>query len=246
MDILIRGAEWHPVPQAVRFIAIADALMVRLGEQEYTIYLILLKPVGSDRAIICPPLIARGHEDRTWSAAFAQLDPTVLERICALVCDGHGGLRGVAIEHHWLLQRCHFHLIHSINNYVSKSRLARLKILSWLIHASVQVILTTKDRMRLERSTIHLQEVIALIGSRKLIRIIRGFIRYQREYRTYLRHPHLNLPTTSNACESLVQCIRDVLYRIRGVSTERSLLRWVVAILKQKQTIVANGHHPQN
>lgn len=246
-DRLLRSIPWKSSPHDTRLIALADGMEVRIEKTVITVYLILLKPLGSPEAIICPPHIVRGREDgRGWMAAFSQLPRDILMNICALVCDGKSSLKGAAIEHHWLLQRCHFHLLHSIGNYLSGGGLSRTKILSFLVHRSVRMILTTEDPTRIERNKAHLAELLPFIRSRGLRKVLIGFLRYTREYRTYLRHPHLDLPTTSNACESLIQCLRDVCYRARGFRSLSSFKRWVIAILKHKQVMKVNGHQPQN
>jgi hypothetical protein len=79
-------------------------------------------------------------------------------------------------------------------------------------------------------------------------RVLSGLLTNAEDYRAYLRHPDLHLPTTSNAAESFIQCIRDFLYRRRGFRKAPTLLRWLMALAKHKGTITCNGknsHQPK-
>ena len=247
MDILVRQSSWQPVPRDVKLVAIADAMIERILGVEYTAYVILVKPVGSTQAIICSPYITQGHEDlQGWMKAFKTLSDNVKGQICALVCDGHFGLRGVAIEFQWLLQRCHFHLLLGLTNYVSSTVLSRRKHFSFLVHSSVKTILYTCSNEQLRRNIRHLNGLLMLTSSRGAHRVIDGFLGHVHEFRTYLAYPELHLPITSNSAESLVQCIRNILYETRGFRSEKAFKKWVGAILIHKQSIRCRGFDQPN
>lgn len=247
MRAVIRTAHWQPTPSDGALIAIADAFAERIGGKEYTSYLILLKPTDATHAVIVPPLFLFGHEDlRGWTTAFRKLPLSVRARIRALVCDGHGGLRGVAIDHHWIIQRCHFHLKLGIGNYLSRSKLARQKVLSFLVNQSIDILLTSRVPHQVRRARAHLTLLLMLCRSAKLRGVLNGCLRHLREYRTYLRHPFLHLPITTNACESLIRCVRAVLASTRGFRTFGAFARWVTAHLKHRKTITCRGFDQPN
>ena len=101
-------------------IAVADAIWYRVAGQKHTIYVILLRPIQSSRAVVCPPLILPGHEDYlSWQQAFDNLPSKFKTRILALICDGGTGLILAARSRGWLIQRCHFHLISAVQNYLT-------------------------------------------------------------------------------------------------------------------------------
>jgi len=49
--------------------------------------------------------------------------------------------------------------------------------------------------------------------------MISGLSKSYPYYRTYLKYPELNIPTTSNCIESLNSKFRDLCYRSRGFRT---------------------------
>lgn len=247
LQSLVGAATWKSVPSDGRLIALADAFYIRIQYQVYTCYLILLKRIGNDEAVICSPLFRLGREDLTgWSAAFEGLPRSVLQRICALVCDGNMSLRGMAIRYKWFIQRCHFHLLKDLQNYISSGPHSRHKLLALLLYPSINEALCTTSQRQLNTSLEHLRTVtMTLIKNKSAIKYLKGFLKHYREYRTYLRHPHLELPRTTGACESLVQCVRDVFYRIHGCRTIEAFMRWTEARLLEKKTMTVRGFFQQ-
>ncbi len=245
-DVFLR-TPWLKQPDRGALLCIADALVQRIAGRWYTVYCILIRSIDADIAIIAPPLLRLGHEDRDgWLAAIGQLPPQTRLRIIALVSDGHHALRGIALERHWYIQRCHFHLKLSLGNYLSASPLNRQRIRSLLVYQAVDRIITNRDMTIVTRSLRHLTEQCRSIRARGTRKVLRGFLKYWKYYRTYLDHPTFHLPTTSNAAESLVQSIRDVQYRARGFRTPQAYERWVHAICLQKKTIRCRGFDQPN
>ncbi|MBU1032903.1 MAG: hypothetical protein ABII13_00895 [Patescibacteria group bacterium] len=138
MGALLKQSSFQPAPKDVPLVAIADAFYETILDNQYVIYLILLKPIGSTKAVICPPLIRKGDSENEWKLAFGLLSEDIKERICALVSDGCNDLRGVALERGWHIQRCQFHLLMRIRNYISATSLSRQKHISFLIHTSIK------------------------------------------------------------------------------------------------------------
>lgn len=240
-DVLLR-TPWPDLPDRGGLICIADALAQQIAGRWYTVYLILIRGVGTTTAIIAPPLLHIGHEDSDgWNAAIAQLPVATRLHIVACVSDGHQALRGIAHERQWVIQRCHFHLKLSLANYLSVSPQSRQRIRALLVYQAIDRIITSVDMTIVTRSLCHLTAQCRTIRSRGTRKVLHGFLKYWRDYRTYLVYPALHLPTTSNAAESLVQLIRDVLYRARGFRTPDAYETWVQAICLQKKSLRCCG-----
>ena len=61
-------------------------------------------------------------------------------------------------------------------------------------------------------------------------------------YRSYLAHPNLGLPLTTNAVESMCRLIREMLRSSRADSNPTSLLLWATALIRLRPTVTCNGH----
>lgn len=242
---LLQSDSFLAPPPDVPLLAIADAIWQWIDRKKYTIFIILLKPLGSNQAIICPPLLCAGHETPGWSAAFAKLPREWHNRIFALICDGNVGLISQAYQNHWLLQRCHAHLRRWLNNYLSDSPLSRHRQAAEDVHRLVTVAITTRNRLELAHTVLELREIYQATTSRWVRKVISGFLKHVREYRTYLEHEEFDLPTTTNAVESLNSLIRELQYKSRGFSSPDALLQWITALLVIKQTMLCNGSFQQ-
>jgi hypothetical protein len=224
-------------------VAVADACVVQVEGEPCTIYLILLKTVTNTRAVISVPYVALGHENQTdWMRAFAALSPQVTTRIRVLLCDGAGSLRGVAIEYHWLIQRCHFHLILGLGNYLSQGKQSHHPAYARLVYTAVYQVLKCYTWTRAVRGLYYLTHLAKLTRSRGFHKVIDGFFTYAREYRTYREYPELHLPITTNSAEALVGCIKRLLARTRGLRTKRALELWLRCLLKYQGTMLCRGY----
>lgn len=243
-DTFLLRTPWPPLPKAEPLIAIADA-MVETFQREgtYTLYLILLRPVATSKAVIAEPVIGSGTETwQGWAMAFARLPNIQKAAIRALVCDGHRGLLAVAQDHHWLIQRCHFHLLAAIQGRRSRWIRSRHRAMGERLYRLVNHILTTRDQTTIMPALTKLESIAWDTRSPVLRKVLSGFITHYRDYRTYLEYPELHLPRTSNAVESLIGDVRHLCYRARGFRTVESLTQWVHALLKLKRTATCNGH----
>jgi hypothetical protein len=141
----------------------------------------------------------------------------------------------------WLVQRCHFHIRSAIANYV------RTGIWSWHREEGMQVkelvdlILLHPNGRVAAQAVKELQELLPTFSSRGLRRVLRGFLRYHADYRTYLNVPELSLPATSNSMEHLIGEIRNLQRRARGFRSVESLHAWIVAYCKHRKTVTCNG-----
>lgn len=231
------------LPEAKPLIILADAMVSYMENSWYTFYFILVKEVGRQIAFVTQPYVSPGTETALgWETAFSKIPKKTLESVIALVSDGHRGLVRLADINHWLLQRCHFHLIARLQTRRSKWHLSRHgeegKRLYGLIH---QVLNNPSEKeIALPLKELHLAGKLA---SGELKTILLGFCRNFKDYRTYLDYPRLNLPKTNNAAESLVGCVWAIRNRARGFRTINSLTEWIETLLKSKQTITCRGNN---
>lgn len=238
---LLIHPSWVSPRSQVPLIAIADAIWQWIGGERYTLHIILLKPVNSTEAVIFPPLLYKGNETLGWPMAFAQLPLEWKTRIIALVGDGNAGLLAVAYREHWLIQRCHAHLRRFLNNYLRTGLRGTKRVLAKEVHDLVTIMLTSRDRLTVARTALQLRAIYHGTNSHGIRKVISGFLKHVPEYRTYLDHQDIDLPTTTNAAESLNNLIRELQRRSRGFCSPQSFLRWVNAVLMTKKTMVCNG-----
>lgn len=228
-------------------LAVADAIWYRVAGQKHTIYVILLRPADSAHAIICPPLILPGHEDSWgWQQAFDNLPSKFKTRILALICDGGTGLVLAARSRCWIIQRCHFHLLAAVQNYLTTGPRSAQRAYAFRVLQTVQRLLKTNKHKELLPLLTELTEIRNRSASRGLRRVLGGLLQNYSDYHTYLKYPQLNLPTTSNSAESFIQCIRDLMYRCRGFRSLATLKCWLAASSIFKETIRCNGKNQPN
>lgn len=236
-DLYSRTASWPSVSEIDPLILIPDAKIIRLGERFCTIYCFLAKSPPTEYAVILPPFVIFGLESQSgWNAAFESLPASVLSRITAIVCDGHVGMINYAKRKEWIIQRCHFHILAAVHQRRSsfsnpEGRAIRSIILSVLSGQNIQENLSKIRSKFSETKSVRYKE------------ILRGFVLNHRYFLSYLEHPELNLPTTSNTAEVLIRNISDLLSRLRGVRTKSSLERWLESFVKFKKTIRCQGKY---
>ena len=245
-DLFCRTTRFPEVPDST-LILIVDAVIKRVGRKYYTAYCFFLRPPESEKAVILPPIILRGTESqRQWQNAFKELPFDIHTRVQALVCDGHRGPVNYAKQQGWYLQRCHFHLVASIQGRHSRWAQSRLREEGRFIFSLVREALTTHDEARAEYLCGLIRECAGSVSSRELKRILLGFVNNYRDYRSYQYVPELNLPTTTNTAESFIGSIEELCHRLRGFSTVKSFEKWTEALTKLRRTIKCSGTHQQN
>ena len=221
-----------------RLILVADAIWYYVRGKKYTIYVLLIRPRLENEAVIWQPYLAPGHEDMAgWLAALATLPPGIQGRIGALVCDGGTGITNLAYRQGWLLQRCHFHLLAALQNYLTTGVRSRQRPFALEVMRLAQSIINDPHEAAARGALRTLNTIYQQTRSRGLRRTIRGLNLHWREYRTYITYPRWRLPATSNAAESCIQCIRDLLYRCRGFRSLGQLTRWLAAFTIHKKII---------
>lgn len=227
---------WHPVPNGP-LIAVVDGLVEYFNGKKYTLYLVLLRSVSGQRAIILPPYLKPGTESGYgWQEALLQLPAEVHGRIVTLVCDGHIGLIEVAKNFGWIVQRCHFHLLARIEHCMSsgprgkniKPAVRLKKLVRYVLYRDNREAIDALNQLAIIKST---------ISSPAFRTVISGLLKHYKDYRRYLEFPSYCLPTTSNSAEHLVGLIRDLQYRARGFRTPTSFMAWATGFCKYKKTI---------
>ena len=233
---------WPKIPQG-DLIAIADALIEFIGGIECTVYLILLRPLNSNKAVIAPSLITINNSENLlgWRNTFSQIPFEAKQRIKALVCDGRAAFMPISKENGWALQRCHFHLLARIAHNRSITQFTRTNAQGKYIQNLARIIINSKNENNVNQALEELKNITKNITSRSFKTVLSGLIRNYLDYRTYLRHPEFNLPTTSNSAEHLVGIIRDLQYRARGFNSIKSLTLWIEVLLKFTKTVTCNG-----
>lgn len=239
LSYLLRTLPLSPVP-AGALIAIVDGYQLFFAGHPWTVYILLLRPIGGSRATVMEPYMKVGPETvRGWEQAFAQLLATALHRIRAVVADGMLGLDRMAQAHQWILQRCHVHLIRILypllgNRFKSVTR----KRLRRLAYHHVLTVLTSADDTVIRQSLAKLRSyAYAPDFPRRFGLKLRGFLHRYQEFRSYRTYPKLHLPNTTNTAEMVCGKIAEVVRRTRGFRTPRSFERWVRLLIRAQSTV---------
>jgi len=247
IDALLKQLPSPQPPADTPLIAIVDAKPYLIKDTEYTLYAVLLRPIHTCTATVCDPVLLKGCEGGTrWHDVLEVLPAEVQKQIVALVSDGKVGLETYAKERGWVFQRCHFHLI---------KQLQSLRGARWSTSTKVQLREETYQRVRraltvkTQQRARQLYDEIAdrandercpkWFGKRT-----RGFLRSFQYFRSYREYSQLNLPTTTNAVESLFNRIAELGTQTKGFRTPQSLLRWVTLYIRMNPEIQCNGRKP--
>ena len=107
-------------------------------------------------------------------------------------------------------------------------------------------VLTDSDIIRVQ-TTINELEVIGWTHrSPELRRVLTGFVNHYDDYRTYLTHPALRLPTTNNTVESLNSIIEKARKRANGFRSLKATHTWIIVALKTRGRIACNPKNQPN
>ena len=241
----VKATKWPALPCGEPIIVVADAMIVTIDRRVYAAYFIVIKRILDAKAVIAKPYIRAGTESWLgWQQAFSRLPEAVLASIYALVCDGHNGLRSVALHKKWLIQQCNFHAIARMQGRRSRWVRSRHRAMGEAIYRLINDVLTNPSEEAALDSASKLWEISRQTSSRNLKTYLSGFSKRYREYRTYLEYPELHLPRTSNSVESLIGSVRKLCGRAHGFSTIRSFALWISALLKKKKCATCNGYLP--
>ena len=237
-----RSARLYPprLPQGPHAL-IVDGVYFTFNRREWVLYLMALKPVRSRRMYFLDPILVKGRERlEVWREAFDALSNLVSNRIRALVSDGLPGFRELAAHRGWAYQRCHFHLLASLvrgkgmRRYRTRGSPVRERVLK-----AVRTLLVDERAPRRHRAQRALRRYAGNPSCPAYVRKhISELLDREADFRTYLTHPKLNLPATTNAMESTGRLVRKA---TRTARTPESLRLRAVAFLRLKRTVTCNG-----
>lgn len=246
-ESLRKRLSWPEPPRAGPLILIADAFLHYAKHSWYTWYCIFVRTIEGEDAVILEPFYCKGTEVAAgWEEAFALLPHSILKRTKTLVSDGHNGLILEARRRGWLVQRCHFHLIARLQSKRSRWRRGFHQEEGRKIYDLVKVILETRSLQKLKESLRLLARIGNNTTSRDVRRVISGIMTNYQDYRTYLSHPELNLPTTNNTAEAFIALVRNLSHRAHGFKTVQSFNYWIEALVKTRRTIKCRSKNQPN
>ncbi len=237
---------WAEIPNGP-LIVVADGMVKYCKKRWYTWYFILVRSTTGNQAVILPPYYQEGTETISgWRSAFAGMSEQVRERTVVLVSDGHRGLVTQAQREGWSIQRCHFHHLKRLQAQRSRWRTGRHQEEAEDIYTCSKAILTETDERKINDYLVHLTELKDNTISKEVKKVLSGFIRNYRDYRTYLKYPELNIPTTNNTSEALVGLVERLAQHARGFRNPKTFNEWICVLFKTKKFILCRGNIPQN
>lgn len=243
LDVFLKRNHWQKIPERGKLILIVDAIEEKICCRTYTTYVILVRPINKNQAIILKPLICYSHENGDdWRRTFLTLSEDIRDRVVALVGDGKPCFKGISRRYGWLLQRCHFHLLAELYKRISyKRRSKHFETINEMIKI-VRKIVAEKDDRKVEILVKVLKQFQKDYRLPERIRktFISGFSKNFHYYRTYLKYPKFNLPSTTNSCENVNSFIRKLLGKAHGFKTYQSYSKWINALLLFRKTVTCN------
>ncbi|PIT92958.1 MAG: hypothetical protein COU06_02560 [Candidatus Harrisonbacteria bacterium CG10_big_fil_rev_8_21_14_0_10_38_8] len=234
-----------PLPKGI-YILIVDGVYFKFKRKEWVLYLMALKPVHSHRMYYLDPVLTKGRERfEEWCKAIDTIPTKTRKQIKALVSDGLRGFHQLATQNDWVHQRCQFHLLASLVRgkgklrYLTRGSNVRRKLLT-----ATRIMLSNESSQKRSRAQRSLRQYINDPNCPSYVRKhIIEFLEREADFRSYLTHPHLHLPTTTSAMESTGRLVRKA---TRTARTPNSLFLRAVAFLRLKRSVVCNGSYTQN
>lgn len=228
-------------------VLLADAIVKRIRRRWWTVYFTAIKVPGDTTAFLLPPVVIAHRESYAgWRLTLNAIPDGIHSAIKVLVCDGHRGLVYYARSSGWHVQRCQAHLLFAISGRRSRSPWSRHRQEGGELYGLAKAIFRETDTAALAAEINAIEARGWETKSPGLRRIISGFVNAVEDYRTYLRHPELDIPTTNNALESFISQFQELCHRARGFATTHSLTGWVRAFAQYKKSITCNGCHQPN
>lgn len=245
----LQSKEYFPKISEGKLILIVDGLWTMSNKKRYVVYLMAVRPINQSIAWLVNPMILRGSEiRRKWEIAIESISPEIKKRIVALVCDGISGLPNIAKDKGWIIQRCNFHFIKVMERFRGKKNShIENKELREDIYQTIRNAMIVPYGKKYYMILNHLEKLINDNNCPKWVKIHGNeFMRHREAFRSYLRHPELNLPFTTSSMENLCGSVRDLLRRSRGLRTEKSLLKWIKEFIQLKEKITCRGKNQPN
>jgi len=235
IDRLISRPELSDLPTKADLVLIVDGLRFATRGVRWVQYTMALKPVDADLAYFANPVPRLGGESATnWQQIFEGIQPVLRVRIRALVADGLRGMKEVAALNGWVYQRCHFHIRALLRYWLGGPWTDPAdNAIRWAIDDAL--LSTDEGRAEVARTTL-----TAHVHNRPggMSCILGQLVRDWDAIRAYLQYPHLNIPRTTSAVESMHSSLRDV---VSGVSTINAILRRATAFIRLHGPFNCNG-----
>ena len=219
--------------RGLKLILVIDAEWHYFKKELWVLYFLAIKSTDSQTVTILDPILKRGKENTTtWGNIINQLPALIKKRIIGLVSDGIRGIDNVAERNHWILQRCHFHLLSMLQKMRGKRASTPGRLIREEIYNSVKLALSENSMRRLNILCRRLAVLAHTEGCPQRMKLtVRGFLRSLPEFRSYLDYPKLNLPTTVNVMESVNSYVRE---KTKKIKTPKSWHKWTIACVRFK------------
>lgn len=236
------------VPTSTDLIILIDGIWTHTEKQRAVIYLTAVKPLNGSIAYLLPPQVYLGTETAPkWRKVIQSLPVDIQNRIRALVCDGITGMTSYAYKRGWVVQRCQFHFIKTIERFKGgKNRFVLEKELRselYLLMRQALVVPKKQESALFQK----IKERATLERCPKWVRKhAEELMRARNEFRAHLNHPELQLPRTTGCMESTCAIVRTRLRQAHGFKTLMSLSRWVNGLIHIKKTVTCNSYQPNN
>jgi hypothetical protein len=225
-------------------VLLADGLWFQFKRKPWVLYLMALKPCQGDHAVFLDPVLLAGAERLAqWEEALEHIPQAVSERICAMVVDNLPGMRGVARQRGWVLQLCHFHLLMKFHGRIgSRPHALHGGPIRAEIHQLIRQALYLPDGVSLD-NTLQCLQILSKTdcGTARIKMTVRAFLRDFQFYRSYLNHPEMGLPQTTNTVECMGRLLREMFRRNRAGSNPNSTLRWATAFIRMHPVVACKS-----
>lgn len=220
-------------------ILLADALWFTFRKQDWAMFLLALKPLTDNQAYFLDPVLLSGGESyENWTYTLSTIPLGLKQQIKAFVSDGFRTSRTIALEQGWIHQRCHFHLIAylQVRRGRRKQGIAGKSVREAIYQTVIRLL---KRNSRTNELTIRLRLLAKRPDCpRSLQMTVAEFLRALPEFRAYLHHPELHLPTTTGSVETMCKLIRK---RTGTVRTAKALKLWATTLVRLKSPLTCNG-----
>lgn len=216
-----------------KLILIIDAEWQYFNGELWTLYFMAVKSVGSKFVVVLDPILKPGKESAiNWNSVINELPPTIKNRIIAVVSDGIRGIETVTNNHDWIIQRCHFHLLSTLQKMRGKRVTTSGRLIREEIYQLVKLALIETSKRRLNVICKRLAFLAKEVGCPKRMRmIVRDFLRRLTEFRSYLEYPDFHLPTTTNVMESVNSIVRR---KTKTINSSKAWHKWATATIRLK------------
>jgi hypothetical protein len=238
----------RPSPQKIPrgpLVLLADGLWFEFDAVPWVLYLTALKSCRGNNATFLDPLLLPGKEGASrWQQALEAIPSSAKQRIRAVVVDNLPGMQKLANQRRWVLQLCHFHLLLKLHGQRRGVRYSlRGGAVREQIHQLVRGVLELPDGNRFSGTVKQLRRLADRdCGTERIQTTLREFLKNLPFYRSYLNHPQLGLPRTTNSVESMCRLLREMLRSSRAGSNPASVLLWATALIRLRPDVICNGH----